>query len=53
MKTFDDLKEGDKLLCTFANDSLEVVIWRGEIYLAGEHDMWLASEFDPTDWEII
>lgn len=53
MKTFEGLQHGDKLRCVTREDFAEIVIWRGEMYLAGESDMWPISEFNPADWELV
>ena len=51
MTNWNEIKQGDVVKC--GDDTLEVIEWRGEKYLAGEHDMWAVSEFDPKDWEIV
>ena len=51
MKDWSEIKNGDIVKC--GDDTLEVIVWRGDTYLAGEHDMWAVSEFDSKDWEIV
>ena len=53
MKNWNNLKHGDKVRNIENGDTLEVYIWRGEKYLASEDYMWLVSEFDCKDWEVI
>ena len=52
MKNWNDIKNGCKVRCTEDNSVYECIEWRGEKYLAGEHDMWSVSEFDLKDFEI-
>ena len=51
MKGFEDLRHGDKIVCRDDGSVLTATMWRGELYLAEERDMWPAGEFDPADWD--
>lgn len=53
MKNWNNLEHGDKVRNIYNGDILEGYIWRGEKYLASEDSMWLVSEFDCNDWEIV
>ncbi len=53
MKDFKTLQHENRVKNKNDNTILTVVIWREEMYLAGEKDMWPVKEFDPVDWEII
>ena len=53
MKNWNNIQHGDKVRNIENGDTLEVYIWRGEKYLASEDYMWLVSEFDCNDWEVI
>lgn len=50
MKSFDEVKKGD--IVKSLNDGMvcEIVMYRGEKYLSGFHDMWNVNQFDPNDW---
>lgn len=50
MKSFDEVKKGDIVKNLEDNMICEVVMYRGEKYLSGFHDMWNVNQFDPNDW---
>lgn len=52
MKNWNDVKNGYKVRSAEDDSVFECIEWRGEKYLAGEHDMWAVSEFDPEDFVI-
>ena len=53
MKNWNNLKHGDKVKNVENGEMFEVYIWRGKKYLASDSFMWLATDFDCKDWEII
>ena len=53
MTSWNDLKNGMKVKCLETGLVLDVMVWRGQKYLAGHFDMWPVTEFDPKDWEIV
>ena len=52
MTNWEGLHSGCKVRCLNDNSVYECIEWRGDKYLAGEHDMWSVSEFDPKDFVI-
>lgn len=53
MKSWDNLKHGDKVKNVENGEMFEVYIWRGEKYLASDSFMWFTTDFDCKDWEIV
>ena len=50
MKSWDNLKHGDKVKNVEYGEVFEIYIWRGEKYLTRDSHMWLTTYFDPKDW---
>lgn len=50
MKSFDEVKKGDVVKSLLDGMVCEVVMYRGDKYLSGYHDMWNVNQFDPNDW---
>ena len=53
MENWNEIKHGDKVQCKNDNSVLEVIVYNGDKYLAGERDMWNVKEFDPKEWKVI
>ena len=50
MKSFNEVKKGDIVKSIEDGSIYEIVVYRGEKYLSGFHDMWNVNQFDPKDW---
>ena len=50
MKSFDEVKKGDIVRSLLDGMVCEVIMYRGDKYLLGFHDMWNVNQFDPNDW---
>ena len=53
MKSWDALKHGDKVKNVENGDIPEEYIWIDEKCLASDSFMWLTTDFDCKDWEIV
>lgn len=53
MKNWDNLQYGDRLICKNDGSILQYIVYDMKKYLVSEKSMWVITEFDPNDWEVL